>query len=257
MLDRAAVRMTLMRTTLHLVSARDALALRPVLQGMIERRFATGMPFGRNVADLDRGELLNAGAKLLEQEPRTVSDLGKLLAVRFPGHDPTSLGYAVALQLPVVQVTPRGVWGMTMRPKVAPLATWLGRPVPGTGSSDDTILRYPRSFGPATAADIPTWSWLTGIRPAIERVRESCIRIAMSRDASSSMYRTVPSQIQVLPRRRACCRNSTTSCCRIRTGHVSPEAGPWESTSGGKAACSWTVSSAARGVYARSKSRQC
>ena len=171
MLDRAAVRMTLMRTTLHLVSASDALALRPALQEMIERRFATGMPFGRNVAYVDREELLNAGEELLEQEPRAVSDLGKLLAERFPGHDATSLGYAVAVQLPVVQVTPRGVWGKTMRPKVASLAAWLGRPVPEARPPDDAILRYLRAFGPATAADITTWSGLAGIRPAMERAR--------------------------------------------------------------------------------------
>ncbi|MDP9235128.1 MAG: winged helix DNA-binding domain-containing protein, partial [Actinomycetota bacterium] len=172
MLDRAAVRMTLMRTTLHLVSARDALALRPALQGMIERRFATGMAFGRNVADLDPNEFLKLGAELLKEEPHAVSDLGKLLTEHFPGHDPTSLGYAVALRLPVVQVTPRGVWGMTLRPKVAPLATWLGRPVPETGPPDDAILRYLRAFGPATTADITSWSWLTGIRTAVDRLRD-------------------------------------------------------------------------------------
>jgi hypothetical protein len=172
MLERAAVRMTLMRTTLHLVSASDALSLRPVLQGMIERRFATVMPFGHNVADLGRDELLNVGAELLNEEPRAVSELRQLLAERFPGHDPTSLGYAVALQLPVVQVTPRGVWGMTMRPKLAPLDRWLGRSVASTSPPEDAILRYLRAFGPATTADITTWSWLTGIRTAIARVRD-------------------------------------------------------------------------------------
>jgi hypothetical protein len=170
MLERRAVRMTLLRTTLHLVTARDALALRPVVQNMIQRRFDTGTPFGPNVSDIDRDELLAAGAQLLE-EPQGVSELGKALADRFPGHDPSSLGYAVAILLPVVQVTPRGVWGRTMRPKLATLAAWLGRLAPASIPPDNAIMRYLRAFGPATVADIRTWSGLTGLREAIDRLR--------------------------------------------------------------------------------------
>src|SRR5438132_14323742 len=44
-LDRRAVRTSLLRTTLHLVTAGDALAMRPVLQGVLQRRFASGRPF--------------------------------------------------------------------------------------------------------------------------------------------------------------------------------------------------------------------
>jgi hypothetical protein len=170
MIDRAVVRMTLMRTTLHLVSARDALALRPVLQGMIDRRFATGMPFGPQVADIDRDDLLAAGIELLE-EPLPVSELGNRLAEGFPGHDPSSLGYAIALLVPVVQVTPRGVWGETMRPKLQTVERWIGEPVFSENSPDDAVLRYLCAFGPATAADITTWSWLTGMREVIDRLR--------------------------------------------------------------------------------------
>ncbi|MEA2510356.1 MAG: hypothetical protein QOG21_2438 [Actinomycetota bacterium] len=170
MLERRAVRMTLLRTTLHLVTARDALALRPVVQNMIERRFDTGTPFGPNVADIDRDELLAAGAQLLE-DPQGVSELGKALAERFPGHDPSSLGYAIAILLPVVQVTPRGVWRRTLRPKLATLAGWLGLPVPTASPPDDAIMRYLCAFGPATISDIRTWSGLAGLREAIDRLR--------------------------------------------------------------------------------------
>jgi DNA glycosylase AlkZ-like len=170
MLDRAAVRMTLLRTTLHLVSARDALSLRPVLQGMIKRRFATGMPFGPQVADIDRDELLAAGIELLE-EALPVSELGNHLVECFPGHDPSSLGYAIALLVPVVQVTPRGVWGQRMRPKLQTLERWIGKTVPTESSPDDAILRYLHAFGPASTADIATWSWLTGARETIDRLR--------------------------------------------------------------------------------------
>src|SRR5712691_11383825 len=42
--DRRAVRMGLMRATVHLVTSRDALALRPVLQPALERTFQTSSP---------------------------------------------------------------------------------------------------------------------------------------------------------------------------------------------------------------------
>jgi len=62
--DRSVVRIALMRGTIHLVSARDCLPLRRLLQPVIER----GMhgAFGKQLAGVDPAELAAAGRRLVE-----------------------------------------------------------------------------------------------------------------------------------------------------------------------------------------------
>ncbi len=69
--SRRAVRISLMRSTIHLVTARDALAIRPVLQDWLERNLYKATPFGRQIEGIDaRAPLTAAGRELLEPASR-------------------------------------------------------------------------------------------------------------------------------------------------------------------------------------------
>jgi hypothetical protein len=168
--SRAAVRGTLMRVTLHLVSARDYLALRPVLDAMIAKRFRSS-PFARGLEGIDEDELLALGRALVEEKPRTRSELRPLLADRWPDRKPDDLVYAISYLLPLLQVPPRGLWRRSGQATLTTSDAWLGKPLAGQTEPDEAILRYLRAFGPAAPADVRMWSDLSGLRDAIERLR--------------------------------------------------------------------------------------
>lgn len=167
---RRLVRIALLRTTLHLATAGDALILWPLLRTVLERVWrSTTLP--RQLVGADVEAILGAARVLLEAEPRTLRDLGRSLGERWPGRDPASLAGAVRYLLPIVQLPPRGVWGRTGRPTWTTLEAWLGRPLGPAASADEVVLRYLAAFGPASVADIRVWSGLSGLREVVERLR--------------------------------------------------------------------------------------
>lgn len=170
--ERAAVRaLALLRTTIHLVSAADALGMRGVLQDVAERGFRSGSPFARQLGEIDLEAVIAVGRQALERQPLTVVQLAKVLATDWPDKDPTALAMAVRYLVPLVQPPPRGLWTENSRPTMVPLDQWLGRPIPTAPAPDELVLRYLRAFGPATVADIAAWSWLTGVREIVDRLR--------------------------------------------------------------------------------------
>lgn len=169
--DRRAVRVSLMRATIHLVSVRDFLALRPVMRPVLERNLFVGSPFGRRIAGVDTEKLAAAGRALLEERPRTGSELGRLLQKRWPKRDPEALAYGAHKLLPLVQVPPRGVWGASGQARWTTAEAWLGRGPSSESSPDEVVMRYLAGFGPATVQDAQAWSGLTRLREVIERLR--------------------------------------------------------------------------------------
>jgi hypothetical protein len=167
--ERRAVRIGLMRTTLHLVTTDDALALSPVMDDVLRRTFRS-TSFHKALAGVDAAAVIEAARKALAAEPMTPSDLGRRLAVRWPDRDPQSLSLLARYHLPLVQVPPRGLWRQTGRARNTTLDAWTGREAEAI-ELEELVRRYLRAFGPATVGDMRTWSWLTGLREVVERLR--------------------------------------------------------------------------------------
>jgi hypothetical protein len=187
------VRTLLMRRTLHLVTARDCLELRPLHQEMIVSRM--WYTLRTRLPGVDLAELAEAGRPLFEQQPRRLSDVGRALADRFPGVAARDLGDALSSVVPLVQVPPRGVWGQAGAAYNTTIEAWLGRPL-GQGSIDELILRYLAAYGPAAAADIRAWSGLSGMREAVQRLRP---KLRTFRDERGRELFDVPEGVLVEP----------------------------------------------------------
>jgi Winged helix DNA-binding domain len=171
--DREAVRMTLMRGTVHLVTVRDALLLRPLVQAVIER--SHNGAFGRRMGGADLGELERAVREELDGEALHARELGRRLVARGIGKDVEAIGNATRVHVPLVQVPPRGVWGRSGQAKYATLEAWTGRELDPDPPLDEVVMRYLGGFGPASVMDMQSWSGLTKLRETFERLRPQLV----------------------------------------------------------------------------------
>lgn len=178
--QRRVVRIALMRSTIHLVTARDCLALRPVLQPMMERALH-GSAHGRHLKTLDVAAVAAAGRALVEERARTFEELGKLLRERWLERDAAALAQLVRTLAPLVQVPPRGLWGCSGPAAHTTAEAWLGKPLATETAADAMLLRYLAAFGPASVRDAQQWSGLTRLAEAFERLRP---RLRTFRDTS-------------------------------------------------------------------------
>jgi hypothetical protein len=181
---RDVVRIALMRGTIHLVTARDCLPLRRLLQPVIERGMRGA--FGKQLAGVDPAELATAGRNLVDAEPMTFAQIGNELAAQWPDHPPAALAQGVRTYVPLVQVPPRAVWGRAGQSMHTSAEHWLGRPRPpgepayplpaaSPAELEQLVTRYLGAFGPATVRDVQAWSGLTGLKAVLERLRPSLV----------------------------------------------------------------------------------
>ncbi|GII64232.1 hypothetical protein Skr01_43170 [Sphaerisporangium krabiense] len=179
--ERHVVRTHLMRRTVHLVTADDALAWRSRHGPMLRQRVLG--TYRRELDGVDLDELAAAGlAVMSDGHPRSMGDLARALAPRWPTPGPRALGeMLVAALLPMAQLPPRGLWRTKAGVRNALLSSWLGREVdpPATDGSDPVgqtlVRRYLAAFGPAATADLRAWSGLTGLPAAVAAIRDELI----------------------------------------------------------------------------------
>ena len=167
---RKAVRISLMRNTIHLVTARDAFAFKPLFHEFGERGYMHGSPWGRSMKQADVLAIRRAGAEIMGEKPHTVAALTKRLAALFPDRDASAMAYGVRYMVPLVFTTPRGIWGASGPVALTTFEAWLGAPPGPAIDPDRFVTRYLAAFGPASAADFRAWSGLA-MRPVFEKLR--------------------------------------------------------------------------------------
>ncbi|SBT88872.1 Winged helix DNA-binding domain-containing protein [Streptomyces sp. DI166] len=169
---RETVRIVTVRSTIHLHTADDSLALRPLVQPARDREIGI---FRKGLVGVDLDRLAALARDLVEEEPRTMKQLREALGPQWPDADPQALAIAARCKLPLVQITPRGVWGRSAQVRLTTAEHWLGRDAEPAADLDATVLRYLAAFGPASVKDFQTWCGLTRTRPAFERLRPDLV----------------------------------------------------------------------------------
>jgi hypothetical protein len=165
---RQVVRATLMRSTLHLFSARDYAALRTALQPPMSVALRV---LGARAEGLDPEAVVPAARELLAGHPLTFDAIRAGLVERFPAVNDRALGYAARTLVPLVMVPGEGRWGY---PRVASfgLAEELLDGSLAPAAPEALAERYLGAFGPASAADLQTWSGVAGGKAVLDGMRD-------------------------------------------------------------------------------------
>ncbi len=167
---RKVVRATAMRGTIHLLSAKDFLAFRPMLAEMLAR--GAHSIVGKRLGGVDVERFYKVGRTYFGKTAAPFEDLRDELAEQFPNVDPRAMAYAVRMGIPLVMVPTDNRWAFPVNAGFTLADTWLGKPVPTAPQPvEKMVLRYLAAFGPATPGDAQAWSGLPGMREVFESLR--------------------------------------------------------------------------------------
>lgn len=177
LLDHTAVRATLMRGTVHLVTASDYPMLFSStyslhLRAINSSAAAHWMPREHHAAIAARSK------ELLLDQSLTSAQMGAELHADWPDHKPASLARVVRFLLPLVQTPPRGAWGpqISAKPSWTLPDHWLNIDIPREQRpAHEMIRRYLRAFGPASLADMIAWSGVTNLKTPLAEMSDEVI----------------------------------------------------------------------------------
>jgi hypothetical protein len=182
--ERRLVRIPVMRSTIHLVTADDALALRAFTQPTIDRSLR-GV-WAARLEGIDLAALVDEVRAFVGEAARTPTEILAQLDARWPGRDRQTMTNAMRALVPLVQVPPRGVWRRSGAVKFAALEAWIGREVPASVDPEPIVLRYLAAFGPASVMDAQAWSGVTRLGEVFERLRPRLV--TFGNDAGRELF---------------------------------------------------------------------
>ena len=158
---RQVVKATLMRTTLHIVSAEDYLAYAGIYRGSriraLERQLAA---LDESVDFAAEGERL---ATFAAERPRTRPELLAALGrpkLRIEERSPWLAWYGLAAYAGLVNGPESSVWrSHTAGGTFVPARKWLGADgASGDAAAGHLVRRYLAAFGPASREDVAKWT---------------------------------------------------------------------------------------------------
>jgi hypothetical protein len=170
---KALVRSPLMRGTLHVSTADDALRLSPLFEQILDRTLRSS--FGRQLKGLNIAAVALAAREALEQGPLTYAELGQHLVHIWPDRSASALAQVARCKLRVVQAPPL-LWNSSERPKVMTQCGWLNREAETTAQLDDIVRRYLAAYGPASIQDMQKWFGLAGFTAVVEGMTDQLCR---------------------------------------------------------------------------------
>jgi hypothetical protein len=176
--DRSVVKATLMRGTLHLVTAADYPWLRRAIQPALSAAADSIATRRGGKGAFDPEEIIEAGRRFFA-EPHTYAELSAMLSDLHPDVDVGSMRYTVRTHVPLVQVPTDTRWSYPGQPRFTLAEGWLGQPVPVEEQAEDDLRNlvrgYLAAFGPASVADVQTWSGLPKLKEPIERLKDELV----------------------------------------------------------------------------------
>ncbi len=166
---KKAVRVTMWRGTLHILSTSDYLRFRGSLQPVLTAGMESILSSLK--AELNVAAVLKEAEGFLRGRPQTFGELRAALLEKFPEGHERAMGYATRTHLPLVMVPDESDCGFPPDACFGLAKEWLGRPIPDEERTEDLVVRYLSAFGPATAADAQAWSGLAKLKPVFEALR--------------------------------------------------------------------------------------
>ncbi|WP_055046530.1 winged helix DNA-binding domain-containing protein [Devosia sp. A16] len=171
--ERALARATTMRGTLHLHTADDLIGIRALVQPFLRSVWQSN--FRKRFGDNDEAQVLALARELLDAEPMTAGQLGKRLAERFPTAEPLAMTMLLQTSDALIQIPPTRIWGSGHAPLLTRIDNWLPAPYERPIARQTLVRRYLAAYGPASVADMQSWSRLTKLSEVFEALRPELV----------------------------------------------------------------------------------